>query len=349
MTAAAVTALAGRTPAGLRTFLGSVRRRFRTARPAGGAVQSPPWFDPGTDTWTPFDGQDPANAPAVPLPSDREPPVRHCNICRWQGERFGGPAHCEAATCPRCGSIGRDRFLFWSMQHTVTPDDTDTAAGDGARPLRLLETSPRLGAAYRTAMAHWFDYLCSDFDERAHAGMIHIDLQSIDLPSDCIDVILSPHVLEHVPDTDSALGELFRVLRPGGTLLLQVPILQGRTAPPVVPEFHGDDTPVFWRFGPDLSDRLTAAGFAVALLAPAALVATAGAPAGGSAPWPEPVSPEFDADAVLAGLTVTATPDAGQSPVPRPELRSVATPEQTERYGFEPVYMFLTFSARKPA
>src|SRR3954464_1344796 len=36
-----------------------------------------------------------------------------CNICRWSGPRFDGVEHVESAGCPRCGSIARDRFLFW--------------------------------------------------------------------------------------------------------------------------------------------------------------------------------------------------------------------------------------------
>ena len=52
-----------------------------------------------------------------------------------------------------------------------------------------------------------------------------------------------------------------RILAPGGRLALQVPVLQGETAPPTEPEFHGDNTPVFWRFGFDLTDRLRSAGF----------------------------------------------------------------------------------------
>ena len=287
------------------------------------------WFDARRDRYTPFDLAALDGAAAQHGDAQRVEARRRCNICRWEGERFDGPAHCEAATCPRCGAIGRDRFLFWSMQHCVTPPTGRTA--------RLLETSPRLGRAYRFAMAQWFDYLCSDFDERAHAGMIRVDLQAIDLPADSIDVILSPHVLEHVPDTDRALSELYRVLRPGGRLLLQVPLLQGRTAPPDAPEFHGDDTPVFWRFGPDLGDRLAAAGFTVRLLAPAALVTAAREPASGAParPWPQPVSPEFDVEDLLAALR------------DRPELEPVATPQQTERYGFEPVYMYLTWSLEK--
>ncbi|MEZ5266199.1 MAG: class I SAM-dependent methyltransferase [Acidimicrobiales bacterium] len=252
-----------------------------------------------------------------------------CNICRWSGASFLQPGHCEMTTCPRCGSIGRDRFLFWGLQNAVA------RPADGRR-LRLLETSPRLGADYRAAMARWFDYLCSDFDERAHSGMIRLDLQAIELPDACLDVILTPHVLEHVPDTDRALGELWRVLRPGGTMLLQVPLLQEATAPPVEPEFHGDDTPVLWRFGADLTDRLRGAGFAVRVLVTAEL---AGAVRDGDDvgfPWGEVTAAEFDVPALVAGLRR------------RSELSVVAGPEQTERYGFEPGYMYVTWAAVKP-
>jgi 2-polyprenyl-3-methyl-5-hydroxy-6-metoxy-1,4-benzoquinol methylase len=62
-----------------------------------------------------------------------------------------------------------------------------------------------------------------DYDLRAHAGNLRLDLQAIDLPDDCVDVMLCAHVLEHVPGTDKALAELRRVIAPGGHLLLQVP------------------------------------------------------------------------------------------------------------------------------
>lgn len=262
----------------------------------------------------------PATALALPAAGRRT-----CNICRWEGTAFGGVAHCESATCPRCGSIARDRFLFRCLQ----------ARTDLHRHrLRLLETSPRLGAPYRSAMARWFDYLCSDYDERAHSGMIRLDLQQIDLPDTSLDVILTPHVLEHVPDTGRALAELRRVLALGGRMYLQVPVLQGRTAPPNEPEFHGDDTPVFWRFGPDLTAALTAAGFDVTLLATVELVdvvATAVHPP----PWPLPPSPEFDVDGLLRALTG----DAAVAPDP------VATTAEARALGFEPAYMFLTWEA----
>lgn len=262
-------------------------------------------------------------APLVPPPGG----ARLCNICRWEGPAFEGIEHCESATCPRCGSIARDRFLFHCLQARPGPTDRP-----GGAPLRLLETSPRLGGAYRRAMARWFDYTCSDYDERAHAGMIHLDLQQLDLPDGGLDVILSPHVLEHVPDTGRALSELHRVLAPGGRLYLQVPVLQGRTAPPATPEFHGDDTPVFWRFGPELTDALEAAGFRVALLATAELAAAAG---DGEPRWPLPPSPEFDVDQLLAALTPA-------------RLTEVASTAEASALGFRPAYMFLTWEAVRP-
>lgn len=38
------------------------------------------------------------------------------------------------------------------------------------------------------------------------------------------DAILCNHVLEHIPDDRQAMRELFRVLRPGGWAILQVPM-----------------------------------------------------------------------------------------------------------------------------
>lgn len=323
-------ALAARLARSGRGRVGALRRRPSTP----GDPPHPEWHRPGTDPWH---GLNPTPAGWC-----------QCNICRWSGPHFQGVDHSESAVCPGCGSIARDRFLFWSLQHSVERPDEGR--------LRLLETSPRLDGTYRRAMAQWFDYLCSDFDQRAHTGAIRIDLQDIDLPSDSIDVILSPHVLEHVPDYDRALAELYRVLRPGGTLLLQVPVLQERTAPPTNPEFHGDDTPVFWRFGPELGDRLAVHGFTVRLLATEALMtAAATAPdagIGSTRPWPLPVSAEFDAEAVLRGLcpAVAAEGPARSVPPPRrlrPELQAVANPETAARHGFEPAYMFLTWAAHK--
>jgi len=80
-----------------------------------------------------------ASFPASPwdAPVDRVDGERvRCNICCWVGDRFLGPAHCEGASCPICGSIGRDRFLFHCF---ISRNEADVR-------YKVLETSPRLGA-----------------------------------------------------------------------------------------------------------------------------------------------------------------------------------------------------------
>src|SRR5699024_8104098 len=98
-----------------------------------------------------------------------------------------------------------------------------------------------------------------------------LDIQDIEMSDGSLDVILSPHVLEHVPDTERSLYEFHRVLSPGGHLFLEIPLQQGRTAPPPGPEYHGDHTLVYWRFGWDLLDKLAAVGFQTSTLVTADL------------------------------------------------------------------------------
>ena len=150
-------------------------------------------------------------------PTRRSAATAGATCAAGTGSAFLGIAHTESATCPQCGSIARDRFLLWCF----------TQRAGKMRGARVIETSPRLGGEYRAYMQRWFSYRTSDFDLSAHRGDIQIDLQQIDLPDAAVDVVLTPHVLEHVPDTGKALSELFRVIAPGGRMYLQVPLVYG--------------------------------------------------------------------------------------------------------------------------
>lgn len=256
------------------------------------------------------------------LPVDAAPAgVKRCNVCTWQGLAFLGIEHCESSVCPRCGAIGRDRWLFHCLVSSVTL----------TRETRLLETSPRLGEPYRLAMAQRLRYLASDYDQRNHRTDVTLDLQAIDLPDASLDVVVTSHVLEHVPDTAAALAELHRVLAPGGHLLLLVPVLQGATAPPDEPEFHGDSTPVFWRFGPDLTEQLRKHGFETRLLCTADLARRVETR---DASWPG-VAGEWDAASIVAAVDPA-------------DLTVVCDDATAATIGTEPSYMYLAWHARKP-
>ncbi len=51
------------------------------------------------------------------------------------------------------------------------------------------------------------------------APLVCADAQSLALVSGAFDAVVAPHMLYHVPDVPSAVRELRRVVRPGGTVL----------------------------------------------------------------------------------------------------------------------------------
>jgi SAM-dependent methyltransferase len=66
------------------------------------------------------------------------------------------------------------------------------------------------------------EYLsCDLYSPRA---MMRADIMDLKFPDASFDVLLCSHVLEHVNDDRLAMGELFRVLKPGGWAILDVPV-----------------------------------------------------------------------------------------------------------------------------
>src|SRR5205085_1845616 len=63
------------------------------------------------------------------------------------------------------------------------------------------------------------------------------DLLALDLPDASFDVICSFETIEHLPDLERYLGEMARVLRPGGAYLVSTPRAEATTYRPDNP-FH---------------------------------------------------------------------------------------------------------------
>jgi demethylmenaquinone methyltransferase/2-methoxy-6-polyprenyl-1,4-benzoquinol methylase len=70
------------------------------------------------------------------------------------------------------------------------------------------------------------------------------DVRRLPFPNDRVDLVMSAHMLEHLPDPLEGLREMIRVLRPGGTLLLV-------TTRPSVPEAYLRLTLRYRTFDPD--------------------------------------------------------------------------------------------------
>jgi ubiquinone/menaquinone biosynthesis C-methylase UbiE len=70
-------------------------------------------------------------------------------------------------------------------------------------------------------MSH-LDYTTCDLE--SPLADIKADICDLPFADASFDWVLCNHVLEHIPNDTKAMEELFRVLKPGGTALLQVPL-----------------------------------------------------------------------------------------------------------------------------
>jgi SAM-dependent methyltransferase len=101
------------------------------------------------------------------------------------------------------------------------------AARDLAPGSRVVDVGAG-DAPYRALFAHT-DYMTVDWEHSQHEELDGVDAVAAadDLPFEDagFDAVLLTQVLEHVRDPAAVLGELHRVLRPGGRLYLSAPLV----------------------------------------------------------------------------------------------------------------------------
>ena len=155
-----------------------------------------------------------------------------CNICERKVQRFlpyrNGLADVplliqrlgmvgsdvENFECPSCGCHDRERHLLMYLQSS------------GLLPLmggaRILHLAPEQHLQIFIRSTAPGEYVLGDLNP-TQPGTKKIDLQAVPYPADYFDFVLANHVLEHVQEDMRALGEIFRILRPGGYAILQTP------------------------------------------------------------------------------------------------------------------------------
>ena len=94
-------------------------------------------------------------------------------------------------------------------------------------PLRVLHFAPEQAFYKRFKKMPNLDYTTTDLN--SPLASFKADICDLTFGSNRFDVILCNHVLEHIPDDQKALSELFRVMAPGGWGVFQVPQDMGRT------------------------------------------------------------------------------------------------------------------------
>ena len=123
----------------------------------------------------------------------------------------------QNALCPGTLSLERHRLL-WLYLDRKTNFLTDA--------IRVLHVAPEQ-VFYRKfkSFSHW-DYTTTDL--HSPLADVKADICALPFEDNTYDFILCNHVLEHIPNDLKAMEELYRVLKPGGTAILQVPLEEDR-------------------------------------------------------------------------------------------------------------------------
>ena len=118
----------------------------------------------------------------------------------------------ENVLSPSTLSLERHRLLWLYLQRET---------GFFSDKLKVLHFAPEQAFYSRFRKLKNLDYTTTDLN--SPLADVKADICQLPFEDNSYDFILCNHVLEHIPDDTKAMKELYRVLKPGGTAILQIP------------------------------------------------------------------------------------------------------------------------------
>lgn len=136
---------------------------------------------------------------------------------RWGSTSIGGPRH-----------HFRETFMVEMLCRFVKPPATvvDAGCGSGSLSRRLVDRGFQLAS-----FDYAFDFLARlnqavPPDVAPKLSLLSGSAEAIPLRDGMADAVVCGEVLEHLPNDDKAIAEMFRILVPGGRALVTVPAFQ---------------------------------------------------------------------------------------------------------------------------
>ena len=146
----------------------------------------------------------------------------------YRGDRFTDPINGKSyrsflpygyvkirpnALSPGTLSLERHRLIWLYLQRETSFFSLDAA---------VLHMAPEKALMTRLSKLKYLTYTTCDLE--SPLAEVKADICDLPFPDASFDWILCNHVLEHIPNDTKAMQELYRVLKPGGKALLQVPL-----------------------------------------------------------------------------------------------------------------------------
>ncbi len=190
----------------------------------------------------------------------------------------------EAKLCWDCGANGRSRQVAKALvdEYAVKARSlAELVHEPGFRSLAIAEINQCAQLHYLLADLpglHYSEYGSLDPEIRSE------DTLNLSYSAGSFDLVLTSDTLEHVPDSDRALAEIHRVLKPGGSHIFTIPVVwdqprtrkrsvieDGRLVHLLPPVYHGgsidqNDCLAFYDYGADIVDTVRSLGFDVELV-----------------------------------------------------------------------------------
>jgi len=188
-----------------------------------------------------------------------------CPVCEKSFSKFlsygSDVAHRENVLCPYDLTLERHRLMWLYLKNESNFFSTEK--------LSVLHIAPEQCFIHQFKAQKNLDYLTGDLV--SPIADIHFDLHHIPLEDQRFDVVFCNHVMEHVDDPIQCMKEIYRVMKPGGWAIMQVPQDMSRELTYEDPSITSPEEREkhFWQkdhvrlFGRDYPQWLEKAGFTV--------------------------------------------------------------------------------------